>query len=559
MLLWLLWVGGARAITEPPGSAVETLNIRSFARFVRAHPVSVVEFYAPWCGHCQALAPKYREAANRLRGKVAFAKMDDTDEENRRLRAGSPEMYNFSHFPALTLFFKDDDDGEAGAVGHQLLASDGLDGPKRDALGNLWDRYYGGTETDEMVWWLTQMLEGRNPITEERHTLKPGLYKNYPDNDDNGKPAVVELDPVGFAAIVDPPPQDNRVWVVEFYSDRCPHCKHLLPEVVKAAKRLKGTLGRSKIGVAAINARVFFELTETWGITGLPWVTAWYKGKKLENMAGLSDATSVVRWASRMHQVHWKKKPSQPATPDQDRIVHCLNSGICTCADDRPRCRCAENPNANGCCNMGCGDCAAICQAPVLKPPVGEEDEPPALPSEVSVSPTGEVANATERRPPPRGWREELGSHAWFFLHTMAAKYPDAPTDADKAAMRWQIAALAQLYPCDVCRNHLREKLTTRIEPVDVSSRAALSDWVCRLHNVVNTDLNKPTQDCALPALDAQYLKNCGDCSVGSQFNNKAGGTRTKKDAAETPFLAGAYATDPEAYLALTRTTREEN
>ena len=35
---------------------------------------------------------------------VAFAKMDDGDEANRALRAGSDEMYNYSSYPTLMLF-----------------------------------------------------------------------------------------------------------------------------------------------------------------------------------------------------------------------------------------------------------------------------------------------------------------------------------------------------------------------------------------------------------------------------------------------------------------------
>ncbi|KAF9399273.1 hypothetical protein BGX21_006521 [Mortierella sp. AD011] len=36
----------------------------------------MVEYYAPWCGHCKALAPVYEKVAKELRGKVNVAKVD---------------------------------------------------------------------------------------------------------------------------------------------------------------------------------------------------------------------------------------------------------------------------------------------------------------------------------------------------------------------------------------------------------------------------------------------------------------------------------------------------
>merc|ERR1719331_2127569 len=39
--------------------------------------VWMIEFYAPWCAHCKALAPKYEEAATKVTS-LRFAKVDAT-------------------------------------------------------------------------------------------------------------------------------------------------------------------------------------------------------------------------------------------------------------------------------------------------------------------------------------------------------------------------------------------------------------------------------------------------------------------------------------------------
>ncbi|KAM0793284.1 hypothetical protein ACM66B_000745 [Microbotryomycetes sp. NB124-2] len=109
------------------------------------------------------------------------------------------------------------------------------------------------------------------------------------------------------------------------------------------------------------------------------------------------------------------------------------------------------------------------------------------------------LANATAKA--------ELGRSSWRLLHTMAARFPEEPTQGDRDAFRSFMYLFSRVYPCGECATEFQQLL--KRYPPQTSSRQAASLWLCVVHNKVNERLGKNEFDCS------QNLEGLYDCGCG--------------------------------------------
>ncbi|XP_030557220.1 protein disulfide-isomerase A6 homolog [Drosophila novamexicana] len=254
----LLVSGSASAFYSPSDNVVELTPSNFNREVVQDNAIWVVEFYAPWCGHCQSLVPEYKKLAEALKGviKVGSVNADQHSELGGK--------YNVRGFPTIKIFGANkqsptDYNGQrtAKAIAEAALA---------EAKKKVQAAFGGGDSSSKS-------------------------RSSSSDSD------VIELTEDNFDKLV---LNSEDIWLVEFFAPWCGHCKNLAPEWAKAAKELKG-----KVKLGALDATAHQSKAAEYNVRGYPTIKFFPAGSKsssdAEEYNGGRTASEIISWASDKH------------------------------------------------------------------------------------------------------------------------------------------------------------------------------------------------------------------------------------------------------------------
>jgi len=230
----------------------------------------LVEFYAPWCGHCRNLAPEWEKAAAALRGVVKVAAVDAT------VHQSLASKFQVQGYPTVKVFGAD----KKTPLDFNGRTSDAIISEAMKQLGAMVkDRKKG--------------KGGSSSGSSSGGSKSSSSGGSSSGGSKSGSSDVVELTEANFNALV---MESTDHWIVEFFAPWCGHCKNLAPEYETAATQLKGSV---KLG--AIDATVHQSLASRYDVKGYPTLKLFPAGKKGKpvDYQGPREAPGIVEYALR--------------------------------------------------------------------------------------------------------------------------------------------------------------------------------------------------------------------------------------------------------------------
>lgn len=267
-IYWSFAVLAVFLISSALADDVVVLTEDNFEKEVGQDRSALVEFYAPWCGHCKKLAPEYEKlGSNFKKAKSVLIGKVDCDEHKSIC-----SKYGVSGYPTIQWF------------------------PK----GSLDPKKYEGPRTAEALAEFVNSEGGTN--------IKIAAT---PSN-------VVVLTADNFDEIV---LDEKKNVLVEFYAPWCGHCKNLAPVYEKVATAFKL---EDDVVIANLDADKHKDLGEKYGVTGFPTLKFFPKSNKAgEDYDGGRDLDDFVTF---INEKSGTSRDAKGQLTDKAGVVESLDS-----------------------------------------------------------------------------------------------------------------------------------------------------------------------------------------------------------------------------------------
>jgi len=174
-------VGSAAAadyFDEDAGDIV-VLDTEAFgSKVMESDEMWLVEFFAPWCGHCQKLAPEWRDAATRLKKSAKLGAVDCTGDDKEIC-----SKYGVRGFPSIKVFVKDKDKEPTDYKGAR--DADGIESfvtgeASKEAAGSIGSKLVPAVMYTEMHEFLTDSKKPRVLLfPEEKDAKEDGSFNGF--------------------------------------------------------------------------------------------------------------------------------------------------------------------------------------------------------------------------------------------------------------------------------------------------------------------------------------------------------------------------------------------
>uniref|UniRef100_A0A0C9QN65 protein disulfide-isomerase n=1 Tax=Wollemia nobilis TaxID=56998 RepID=A0A0C9QN65_9CONI len=266
-----------------PSSDVLLLSPSNFkSKVLNSDRVVLVEFFAPWCGHCQALTPIWEKTASILKGFVTVAALDADAHKSLA------QEYGIKGFPTIKVFV-----------------------PGKPPVD-----YQGARDAKPIAEFAIQQLKA---VVKDRLHGNTGSSKK---SESSSSSASVELTSSNFDDLV---LKSRDLWLVEFYAPWCGHCKKLAPEWKKASNNLKG-----KVTLGHVNCDSEKSLMSRFSVQGFPTILVFGADKESPvPYEGARTASAIESFA--LEQLETNVSPPEVVELTGPDVMEkkCASSAIC--------------------------------------------------------------------------------------------------------------------------------------------------------------------------------------------------------------------------------------